>query len=162
VKLLEPPKPASTEAHPQLETKEPFSVVADLSGDVAINKKNKVDRDGRSRPWLKQWPKGVSGNPKGRPRKRVTEDYEKLYDKPVPEDLREALVAAGFKGKTMGEAMTFQHLRLALKTADTNAVKEITDRLEGKAEASVKISGGLELAPAIRAAHERIDKAQGE
>jgi hypothetical protein len=97
---------------------------------------------------------GVSGNPSGRPKKRVTESYEGIYDQDAPEKLLEALRVDGFTGKTFGEALAFQHFIGAAKSGDTAAVKEITDRLEGKAEASLKISGSLDLGVAIRAAHE--------
>lgn len=110
---------------------------------------------GNSKTVGRPFPPGVSGNPGGRPKKRVTESYEGIYDQAAPEKLLELLRPDGFTGKTLGEALAFQHFIGAVKSGDTAAVKEITDRLEGKSEASLKISGGLDLSAAIRVAHER-------
>jgi uncharacterized protein DUF5681 len=68
------------------------------------------------------WPKGVSGNPGGRPKKVISDAYEKLADQLVPGDKQ---------GRTFAQRLAEAQFRAAMK-GRTDAAREITDRLEGK------------------------------
>jgi hypothetical protein len=116
---------------------------------------NRGANRGGNLPEAHRFKPGQSGNPGGRPKKQpVTKAYEALAEKKLPEKIRALLVRSGFDGETWAEAWAFGAGVKAAK-GDTSALKEITDRLEGKAQQSLKISGGLDLAAAIREAHRR-------
>jgi|GEM_PF-4850829 len=105
---------------------------------------------------LRPFPPGVSGNPGGRPkRKPVTLALEKMADTPLPKNILTPLKQRGFKGKTWAEATAFGMYVRAVR-GDVQAAHEIADRLEGKAEASLKLSGALDVGEAIRGAHEAV------
>ena len=71
---------------------------------------------------LKPWPKGVSGNPGGRPKKRlISDELERLLQEEAPD--------AG--GNTCAAVMAEALLSRALK-GDLRAIAEITNRVEGK------------------------------
>ena len=81
--------------------------------------------------------KGVSGNPGGRPKKIVTDEYKKLLDSPLPEDIRKKLkLKVGAKWK---QAVVLGQMRKAIM--NTDAAREITDRVEGKALQGLRIEG---------------------
>ena len=88
-----------------------------------------------------------SANPGGRPRKLVTEAYEKVVKKVLPEDLRLALNLP--KGATHGDAIALGQARAAIK-GKTDAAREIADRLEGKVTDSVELSGAVSVEVVIR------------
>jgi hypothetical protein len=122
---------------------------------------NRGANRGGSPPEAHRFKPGQSGNPGGRPKKKpVTKAYEALAEKKIPEKIRALLVHSGFDGETWAEAWAFGTSVKAAK-GDTSALKEITDRLEGKAEQSLKISDGLDVTTAIREAHRRAE-GQGE
>ena len=86
------------------------------------------------------WKPGESGNPSGRPSKRrLSECYADLIDKPLPEDLRKGMRLEA--GATYGEAMALGLARAAIK-GKTEAAREFGDRTEGKARQPVEVSGG--------------------
>ena len=85
------------------------------------------------------WPKGKSGNPGGRPRKKpVTERYEELMTTPLPDEVRRKLKLE--EGATYGDALAYRIFMAAI-TGKHEAAKEITDRVEGRAPQSMQISG---------------------
>ena len=71
---------------------------------------------------LKPWPKGVSGNPGGRPKKKpITDELERLL-------LDEAPDAGGRMWATViAEALLYQARR-----GDVRAITELANRVEGK------------------------------
>jgi Family of unknown function (DUF5681) len=86
---------------------------------------------------LKPWPKGVSGNPSGRPRKTpLTDAYRDVLAQPVPDDPL---------GRTYAEAIAQTLARNALR-GDIRAAQELADRSEGKARQSIEIEQTLHRA----------------
>jgi Family of unknown function (DUF5681) len=84
---------------------------------------------------LKPWPKGVSGNPGGRPKKKlVTDELERLLQVEAPE--------AG--GRTWATVIAEALLQQARK-GDVRAITELTNRIEGKAPQPVELSGDDDL-----------------
>jgi hypothetical protein len=79
-----------------------------------------------------RWPKGKSGNPGGRPRKVITAAYGALADQPCPFDPQK---------RTWAQVLAEGQFKAAL-TGNTNAAREIADRLEGKAQQSVNLEQG--------------------
>lgn len=100
----------------------------------------------KSRPEMadKMWPKGVSGNPGGRPKnKPITELYESILNDPKEiAKLRKAVVKALLKGNM---AMVLQ-------------LKEMTDRVEGKVTQPIEANITTNLADAIAEARKRAGK----
>lgn len=90
--------------------------------------------------------KGKSGNPSGRPRgsKNVSTQLKKLIGKAAPEDVANSKIIADFAGHlkrpTMADAIAVRLLSEAVK-GNIKAIKEINDRLEGKARQAVEVSG---------------------
>ena len=81
---------------------------------------------------LKPWPKGVSGNPGGRPKKTPLADAcRELLDKPVPGDR---------SGRSYAEAIAEKLAKKAL-AGNIPAAREIADRAEGKARQAMEVSG---------------------
>lgn len=74
---------------------------------------------------------GQSGNPRGRPRrgKTLTESVKRVLREPHTE------------GKTKGEALADVLVELALDEKSIPAIKEIFDRLEGRAPQALELSG---------------------
>ena len=71
---------------------------------------------------LKPWPRGVSGNPGGRPRKRlITDELERLLQEEAPDK----------NGQTWATAIAEALLRQAI-TGDVRAIAELANRVEGK------------------------------
>ena len=70
------------------------------------------------------WPKGISGNPSGRPRKPISDAYADLAERNVPNDR---------KRRTYAELLAQAQFHAAIK-GKTEAAKEIANRIEGPAE----------------------------
>ena len=71
---------------------------------------------------LKPWPKGVSVNPGGRPKKKlITDELERLLQQQAPGD----------SGKTWASVIAESLLRQAAK-GDVRAISELANRIEGK------------------------------
>jgi hypothetical protein len=71
---------------------------------------------------LRPWPKGVSGNPGGRPRKRlISDELERLLQQEAP----------SAAGKTWAAAIAEVLLAQALN-GDVRAIAEVANRVEGK------------------------------
>jgi hypothetical protein len=99
---------------------------------------------------LKPWPKGVSGNPGGRPKsKPITEEIESLLEQPAP----------GRKGQTWAEVIADAMIRRAAK-GDVRAFVELANRLEGKPVQAVNVNrDALEgLAEELAAARKRAEE----
>lgn len=107
---------------------------------------------------------GQSGNPSGRPRRQpITEEYAVLLEEELPKKEREALGLP--PGTTWGRAIAVSRMREALRTkGGTLAMKEITDRIEGKVKESIEISRPVEVRSRIRwaAGQATIDITPGE
>ena len=79
---------------------------------------------------LKPWPKGVSGNPSGRPHKTpLTDACREVLAEPIPNDAR---------GRTYAQGIAEMLAQKAL-AGDIRAAQEIADRAEGKARQSIEI-----------------------
>ena len=71
---------------------------------------------------LKPWPKGMSGNPGGRPKKKpITEELERLLADEVPNG----------NGQTWATVIAEALLHEARK-GDVRAISELANRIEGK------------------------------
>jgi len=68
------------------------------------------------------WPKGISGNPSGRPRKPITEAYADIADQKYPGDP---------EGRTYAQLIAEGQCKAAIK-GKTDAAREIREALEGK------------------------------
>ena len=104
---------------------------------------------------------GQSGNPSGRPKKRLlTECYEALIEQPLPEDLRVGMKLP--EGAIWGDAIALGQARAAIK-GKTDAAREIGDRLEGKSRQPVELSGSgggpIDLAARTARARKRVAEA---
>jgi hypothetical protein len=71
---------------------------------------------------LKHWPKGVSGNPGGRPKQKlISAELERLLQQQAPRE----------SGKTWAVVIAEALLRHAAK-GDVRAISELANRVEGK------------------------------
>lgn len=103
-----------------------------------------VTTPGRNGGTLHPYPKGVSGNPGGRPKSRcITEAYNRVLELPA-EKLKT------FGPKTVADALALAQVRAACrgKNPKTDAAREIADRVEGKAATAEEDRGVLEEANA--------------
>ena len=107
-----------------------------------------------------RWKPGQSGNPGGRPKRQpITELYEKQLQQRLPEAVRLKL---GLKeGATYGHAVAFRQVQRAI-LGETQAAKEITDRVEGKAVARHAGGDGGPLVIDIAERIARLRAARGE
>lgn len=94
---------------------------------------------------LKPFPKGVSGNPKGRPKGIPTARvrYQRLLD--LMQTVENPITGVEEEFTTL-EVMDMKIFAKALK-GDIQAYKEIMDRLEGKAQQSMDITSGHKPLP---------------
>jgi hypothetical protein len=78
---------------------------------------------------LKPWPKGISGNPGGRPKKKpITDELERLLAEKAP----------NAKGRTWAALIAEALLHRARK-GDVRAVAELANRIEGKPFQTVSV-----------------------
>jgi hypothetical protein len=85
------------------------------------------------------WPKGTSGNPGGRPRKRpVTERYEVFLEEPLPDDLRVKLHLK--RGATYGDALAKRQILAAILGKSPNFAREVREAIEGKSPQRLEIT----------------------
>ena len=94
-----------------------------------------------------KWKPGQSGNPGGRPKKNpITECYRAHLEEPLPHALRISLKLP--KGTTWTDALTMAQLLLAIK-GNTQAAKEITDRVEGKVAQQAEVANSENPSPSV-------------
>jgi hypothetical protein len=91
------------------------------------------------------WPKGVSGNPGGRPKRLlVTEQYIALSETPIPERLRLRLNKKFAlelpPGSTWSQAMVMAQFLKATEKGGTDAAKEIREAIEGRVPQRVELA----------------------
>ena len=85
------------------------------------------------------WPKGVSGNPSGRPKKKpITDRYEAQLEVLLPDAIRLKLKLK--KGATYGDAVALRIIQKAI-TGKHEAAKEVREAIEGKARQLLEHSG---------------------
>jgi hypothetical protein len=97
---------------------------------------------------LKPWPKGVSGNPGGRPKtKPLTGEIERLLEQEAPKG----------KGQTWARVIAEALLTKARK-GDVRAIAELANRVEGRPFQSVAVDVGAQedLAEAIARGRQRV------
>ena len=100
------------------------------------------------------WPKGVSGNPDGRPRCKLLSDaYRHLLTVKVPADLsigtgRDKRSIRPKLGVTYAEQIAHAIAEKAL-SGDLGAASEIADRVEGKPTTTVAFQGADPLADLV-------------
>jgi hypothetical protein len=86
----------------------------------------------------KPFPKGVSGNPSGRPKKRpISDRYAEIAEMPLEESIRQALKLP--KGAKYGHATALAQARSAIK-GKTDAAREMREAIEGKATQRIELS----------------------
>jgi len=89
---------------------------------------------------LKPFPRGVSGNPGGRPKKRpISDRYAELTEVLLPE--RDRIKHGLPKGATYGDALALSVFKAALK-GRTDAAREIREAIEGKAPQRIEAGPG--------------------
>lgn len=87
------------------------------------HRKNSGDGRARSRANLKPWPKGVSGNPNGRPKSITLSDaYRRILAEPVPGDPA---------GRTYADVIA-EMVAMSATAGSVKAARELADRTEGK------------------------------
>jgi hypothetical protein len=98
---------------------------------------------GTSKVLGRPFPKGVSGNPGGRPKtKPLTDAYRKNLGLVITaENAKELRLPAGFIGKTVAEAIAIGQAKAAIK-GGTIAAREIADRTEGRTAQDVRLQVG--------------------
>jgi hypothetical protein len=99
---------------------------------------------------LKPWPKGVSGNPGGRPKsKPLTEELERLLEQKPPKG----------KGETWA-ALIAQALVVKASKGDVRAISELANRLEGKPLQAIEIdeNANTTLAERIEQARKQVSE----
>src|ERR1700739_2105986 len=100
---------------------------------------------------LKPWPKGVSGNPGGRPKKRpITDRYYQKAEEPLSEkDCKRLKVPIG---ATWGDLLAQRQFQAAEK-GSTNAAREIREAIEGRAPQRLEITGPQRKVITIKIMH---------
>ena len=90
-----------------------------------------MPRHGRIENLRPPWKPGESGNPSGRPKQApVTDRYRRLLELAAPASIRRKLRLPA--GASYGDALAAAVFQRAI-LGDARAVREITDRVEGKA-----------------------------
>jgi hypothetical protein len=97
---------------------------------VADKQRENSEALARRQANLKPFPKGVSGNPAGRPKSiTLSEAYRHQLAQPVPKDPQ---------GRTYAEVIAALMCQRAMQ-GDVAAAKEIADRVEGKARQALDV-----------------------
>jgi hypothetical protein len=127
---------------------------SDVTANKEPNSEQPLTGRARSLANLRPYPKGKSGNPKGRPKTPITDWYRKLAKRKFPTDK---------EGRKYAQLVAEAQFRQAIK-GKTDAAKEITDRIEGKVVQATHISGpdgepitvNVDVKERIRAIAERL------
>jgi len=82
-----------------------------------------------------KWPKGVSGNPDGRPRKTPPHDIRQKWNMPIPKD---------YLGRTYGQALVDKQFARALK-GDIKAAEFLASYGFGKPTQAVTLDANVNL-----------------
>ncbi len=99
---------------------------------------------------LKPWPKGKSGNPGGKPKKRpITDEYFWLAEQPITPQMRQKIRRSyGIiipEGTTWARCLSLrlflQGMGLKIDSGAARSVKEIREAMEGKAPQRLEITG---------------------
>jgi hypothetical protein len=101
-------------------------------------KLNQSEKVGRGHPpKVHQFKKGQSGNPGGRPKGsvKISSCYERSLSRPYPNDP---------EGRTYAQVIADKTVELAAK-GEIAAIREVTDRLEGKAKQSIENTGDVRV-----------------
>jgi hypothetical protein len=87
-----------------------------------------------------RWPKGISGNPGGRPQKRVGTKFLELWSDVKIEELPQAIrrELKQQEGLSLAAAGTLA-LYVSMCQGNPRAAKEIMDRLEGRVKQQVEL-----------------------
>lgn len=110
--------------------------------------------------WRPPWPKGVSGNPSGRPKvqRTISAAYAELLDtegSSLKAQIENFRLARGARF-CPSDIIACQMLATAVATGSRTQVAaavEITDRTEGKVSQAIDVNGSLDVGAAIAAAH---------
>lgn len=98
---------------------------------------------------LTPFKKGQSGNPGGRPKRQpITEAYREIADHIFKGNVNDLKIP---EGATFAQAAAWTQFIQAIVKRDTRAINEIADRLEGKPNQRVELSGADD-APPVRIA----------
>ena len=111
--------------------------MAETTGRTENSAKTVRGNPDKTKPF--RWPKGKSGNPGGRPRNVITAAYRVIADQICPFDEQ---------NRTWAYVLAEGQFKAALK-GNTNAAREIADRLEGKALQSVNLEQGEDAVKVI-------------
>lgn len=111
--------------------------MADSTDSTGTPKKERSEAQQATVANLKPWVKGTSGNPGGRKKLLITEAYDELLTKQVPNDP---------EGRSYAQVLAQSMMRRAI-AGNVRAVMEVTDRVEGKPRQAVDMnhSGSLEV-----------------
>ena len=93
-----------------------------------------------------RWPKGVSGNLSGRPKKKIATEFLQMWSEVKIEELPPAIrkVLKHQEGLTMAAAGTLA-LYVSMCQGNPRAAKEVADRLEGRVKQQVELSADLSI-----------------
>ncbi len=109
-----------------------------------------VQRDSRLAGLRPPWPKGVSGNPGGRPKKKViTEAMEQLATEQVPREVLRRLRLPGLRAdaKVTWAYVIARGIAISAAKGRAEACSVFADRLEGKVAQAITGADGTPLIP---------------
>jgi len=118
---------------------------------TAQNTENGAQRAPRLAGLRPPWPKGVSGNPGGRPKKKlITEAMERLAGEPVPREVLQRLRLPGLPAdaKLTWADVIVRGIAISAAKGRAEACSVFADRLEGKVPQAVTGADGAPLIPA--------------
>jgi len=105
-------------------------------------------------PVERRWKKGVSGNPKGRPKKQ--ESLTSLLKEEI-----DTICPADKENRTWGDLVVRATLQLALK-GNPVALREVWDRLDGKLKQSLELSEARNQPVVLRVVYKEDEEPDGK